>query len=86
MDEKQKNILLLALCAVLVIASWALLWPPAKRITQGLDIRGGLSVILTAQESTSTPVTAAVMDRAELIVEKPRRPSRRPRGFDSAAG
>jgi preprotein translocase subunit SecD len=68
MDQKQQNILLLVLCAVLVAASWALLWPPAKRITQGLDIQGGLSVILTAQESTSTPVTAAVMDRAELIV------------------
>lgn len=66
MDPKQKNILLLGLTAVLVIGSWALFWPPAKRITQGLDIRGGLSVILTA-ESTQT-VTAADMERAELIV------------------
>ncbi len=68
MDQKQQNILLLALAAVLVVASWVLLWPPADKITQGLDIKGGLSVILTAEESTSTPVTAAVMDRAELIV------------------
>ncbi len=37
-------------------------------ITQGLDIQGGLSVILTAKETTATPVTDDVMDRAELIV------------------
>ncbi len=68
MDQKQQNILLLALALVLVVASWAILWPPAQKITQGLDIQGGLSVILTAEESTTTPVTAAVMERAELIV------------------
>lgn len=66
MDQKQKNILLLGLAIVLLVGSWALFWPPAKRITQGLDIRGGLSVILTA-ESTGT-VTAEEMERAELIV------------------
>ncbi len=68
MDQKQQNVLLVVATVVLLIASWALFWPPGKRITQGLDIRGGLSVILTAQETSDTPVTAAVMDRAELIV------------------
>lgn len=68
MDQKQKNTISLVVIAVLVIGSWALFFPPDKRITQGLDIQGGLSVILTAQETTSTKVTAAVMDRAELIV------------------
>lgn len=37
-------------------------------ITQGLDIQGGLSVILTAEDTDATPVTAAAMDRAELII------------------
>lgn len=37
-------------------------------ITQGLDIQGGLSVILTARETSQTPVTNEVMDRAELVV------------------
>lgn len=66
MDPKQKNILLLGLAVVLVAASWFLFWPPGKKITQGLDIRGGLSVILTAESSQT--VTAADMERAELIV------------------
>ncbi|PKQ16158.1 MAG: protein translocase subunit SecD [Actinobacteria bacterium HGW-Actinobacteria-7] len=68
MDQKQKNILLFALAVVLTISSWVILWPPATKITQGLDLQGGLSVILTAQETTKTPITASVMDRAELIV------------------
>jgi preprotein translocase subunit SecD/SecD/SecF fusion protein len=68
MDPRQKNILLLVLAAVLVVGSWAILWPPSKKITQGLDLRGGLSVILKAEETTKTPITVAVMDRAELIV------------------
>jgi len=66
MDRRQKNILLLVITGVLVAASVAIFWPPQKQITQGLDIRGGLSVILTA-EGTST-VTAADMERAETIV------------------
>jgi len=68
MDQKQKNVISLVTIAVLVIGSWAIVLPPQEKITQGLDIQGGVSVILTAQETTSTKVTAAVMDRAELIV------------------
>ncbi len=68
MDPKQRNYLLLALCAILVIGSWVLFVPPNKRITQGLDIRGGLSVILTAQPRAGQSLTTADMDRAELIV------------------
>ncbi|TLM98199.1 MAG: hypothetical protein FDZ75_02905, partial [Actinobacteria bacterium] len=62
MDQRQRNILLLVLTAVLVAASWWAFWPPNTRISKGLDIQGGLSVILTAQETSDTPVTAAVMD------------------------
>jgi len=68
MDPKQRNAIALAVVAVLVIGSWVLFWPPQSKITQGLDIQGGLSVILTAQETSSTAVTDDVMDRAELIV------------------
>ncbi len=68
MDQKQKNVLLLGLTAVLLIGSWLIFFPPQKKVTMGLDIQGGLSVILTAQETTDTPVTASVMDRAELII------------------
>lgn len=68
MDPRQRNTLLLALILLLVIGSWALFWPPQSKITQGLDIQGGLSVILTAEETSTTAVTNQVMERAELIV------------------
>lgn len=70
MDQKQKNLISLAVIAVLVLGSWALFWPPKSRITQGLDIQGGVSVVLTAKETTQTAVTPDVMDRAVLIVEQ----------------
>lgn len=69
MDPKQRDWLALGIIAILVAASWFLFWPPSEKITQGLDIQGGLSVILTAEETTNTAVTADTMDRALRIVE-----------------
>jgi protein-export membrane protein SecD len=69
MDPKQRNYLLLALCAILVIGSWVLFVPPNQKITQGLDIRGGLSVILKAKTAPGQPAaTVGDMDKAELII------------------
>jgi len=68
MDPKQRNYLLLALVAVLVIGSWLMFMPPSVKITQGLDIRGGLSVILTAKPAPGQQLKSSDMDRAELIV------------------
>jgi protein-export membrane protein SecD len=68
MDSKQRNILLLALAVLLVIGSWVLFVPPNKKITQGLDIRGGLSVILTARPAPNQTLQSSDMDRAELII------------------
>jgi protein-export membrane protein SecD len=68
MDPKQRNLLSMAFVLVLTALAWWQFWPPGENITQGLDIQGGLSVILTAVETPETPVTDDVMDRAELIV------------------
>ncbi len=68
MEPKQWNALALGAVVLLVIGSWLLFWPLESKITKGLDIRGGLSVILTAEETTGTAITEGVMDRAELIV------------------
>jgi len=68
MSIVKKNAVLLGLALVLVVASLVMLWPPAERITMGLDIRGGLSVILTAQPDEGDALTADVMNRVETIV------------------
>lgn len=68
MDLKQKNWIMLILALVLVAGSWALFSPPAKKITMGLDIQGGLSVILTAQPSAGQTLTTDMMDNSESII------------------
>ncbi|MBE0417402.1 MAG: protein translocase subunit SecD [Coriobacteriia bacterium] len=68
MDPKQRNLLSMAGVLVIAALAWWQFWPPGERITQGLDIQGGLSVILTAVETPETAVTDDVMNRAELIV------------------
>ncbi len=68
MDPKQRNAAALVVVIALAALAWWQFWPPGEKINQGLDIQGGLSVILTAQETPETQVTDEVMDRAELIV------------------
>ena len=55
-------VVLLVLCAVAFI-------PPAERITQGLDIRGGVSVILSATKTDGTAPTSEDMTTATEIVQ-----------------
>ncbi|PKQ29777.1 MAG: protein translocase subunit SecD [Actinobacteria bacterium HGW-Actinobacteria-10] len=68
MDSRQRNALALVVVLLLAVGAVAMFWPIEDKITQGLDIQGGLSVILTAEETSTTAVTNEVMDRAELIV------------------
>ena len=67
MDSKQWNYVSLAAILVLVLVAVWLFWPPATQIKKGLDIQGGLSVILTAEKAN---VDSASMERALLIVQE----------------
>jgi preprotein translocase subunit SecD/SecD/SecF fusion protein len=64
MDSRQKNYLAIAGLIVLLVASAWSFWPPSKTITQGLDLRGGLSVILTPK----TTADSNAMNRALTII------------------
>jgi preprotein translocase subunit SecD len=64
MDARQKNFLAIAGLIVLLIASVWSFWPLNKSITQGLDLRGGLSVILTPKKTADS----ATMQRALTII------------------
>ena len=59
---------MLAIIAILVIGSWVMFTPLGTKIKQGLDIQGGISVILTAQPQPGQQLTNDDMDRAELII------------------
>ena len=68
MDPKTRNVVALVTIIALVAVSWWLFWPLDKKITQGLDIKGGLSVILTAKPTGNQTLTVDGMDRAETIL------------------
>lgn len=59
---------LLVLVAMLVACAVAF-YPPAERITQGLDIRGGVSVILSATKTDGTAPSSEEMATATAIVQ-----------------
>ena len=47
-NKDRRNVWLLVVIALLVIGSIVMFTPPQEKINQGLDIQGGLSVVLTA--------------------------------------
>lgn len=68
MDVKNRNLMGLGVVVLLVaLAIWQF-WPPAEKITQGLDIKGGLSVILTVAPLGEQDLTEDVVERVETIL------------------
>ena len=59
----------LILLAIMLAACTVAFMPPAERITQGLDIRGGVSVILTATKTDGSAPSADEMATATAIVQ-----------------
>lgn len=68
MDKKQQAILALVSVAALIAGALFLIIPPDRKVPQGLDIRGGLSVILTARPETGTALRPEQMEQADLII------------------
>lgn len=66
----RRNVWLLILCTLLIIGSVAAFTPPNEKINQGLDIQGGLSVVLSAK-STSDEATVSKedMEKSRSIIE-----------------
>ena len=68
MNLKGRNVLALGVvAALLAVAVWQF-WPIEDKITQGLDIKGGLSVILSADPLTGGTLTEDIMQRVETIL------------------
>lgn len=64
LSDKQKNLLTLGIVLVLVAISIFIIYPPSEKTKLGLDLQGGLEVILEAQGD----VTSEKMDQAEMVV------------------
>ncbi|MHB1451590.1 MAG: protein translocase subunit SecD [Coriobacteriia bacterium] len=68
MKLKPTNTLaLVALAALMALSVWQF-WPVGEKITQGLDIKGGLSVTLTADALPGAQLTEDTMSRVETIL------------------
>ena len=53
---------------ILAIASAIVLYPPQDKITQGLDIQGGVSVNLKASTTDGSPITAEQMEQTQKVI------------------
>ncbi len=65
----RRNVWLLILTTLLIVVSAVLFTPPNEKINQGLDIQGGLSVVLTAKSTDGQPVTPEDMEKSRAIIE-----------------
>lgn len=65
----RRNIWLLVITTLLVIASVFMFSPPQEKINQGLDIQGGLSVVLTAKGTDGATVSTDEMESSRAIIE-----------------
>lgn len=65
----RRNVWLLVLATILVAGSVFLFTPPTEKINQGLDIRGGLSVVLTAKTNDGSAPTTEQMETSRSIIE-----------------
>ena len=65
----RRNIWLLIVTLILIIASVAVFMPPQEKINQGLDIQGGLSVVLTANTTDGSAITDDQMEESRAIIE-----------------
>lgn len=68
-NSNRRNMWLLIVTTLLVIASVFMFMPPQDKINQGLDIQGGLSVVLTAQGTDGHEVTQEDMEKSRAIIE-----------------
>jgi len=69
-SANRRNLWLLIMTALLVVGSIFMFTPPDERINQGLDIQGGLSVVLSAKTTTGEAITTEQMEQSRDIIER----------------
>jgi len=69
-SQKRPHIALLVFVLLLIAGAVFMFWPPAEKIHQGLDVQGGLSVVLQASKADGQAASADEMTSAQAIVER----------------
>ncbi|MGI6104795.1 MAG: protein translocase subunit SecD [Raoultibacter sp.] len=68
-NTDRRNLWLLIITTILVLGSIFMFMPPQEKINQGLDIQGGLSVVLTATNTEGEEISAEEMEASRAIIE-----------------
>ncbi len=68
-SQARRNLWLLIATLLIIIVSIFLFVPPQDKINLGLDIRGGLSVVMTADEQDGRAPTNEDMETSRTIIE-----------------
>ena len=68
--EARRYVRTLVVLAVVCVACLVAFWPPQDKITMGLDIQGGVSVVLTATTSDGSTPSSSDMETATSIVQQ----------------
>ena len=66
----RRNALALILLALLLVAACVMFYPPQDKIKQGLDVQGGLSIVLEATKPDASVPSGEEMDASRQIVER----------------
>ena len=66
--RKRTNLIAIVVICVIALAAAVMLYPPQDKITQGLDIQGGVSVNLSASTLDGSAVTQEQMDEAQSVI------------------
>ena len=64
----KKNVVAIIIVLVIAMASAYAFWPPQDTITQGLDVKGGVSINLTASTTDGSDVTSDQMKEASNVI------------------
>ena len=69
-SRTRNHIALLILLAVLMVGSCVMFFPPQDKIHQGLDVQGGLSIVMEGTRADGNSVTMEEMATAREIIER----------------
>ena len=64
----KKNVIAVIIVLIIAAASAFTFWPPQDTITQGLDVKGGVSINLTASTTDGSAVTSDQMKEASSVI------------------
>lgn len=68
-NPNRRNVWLLIITTLLVIGACFAFIPPQEKINQGLDVQGGLSVVLSANSTDGSEITDEDMEKSRSVIE-----------------